>query len=106
MNCIQHPPEESIRLDSVLSALGDPVRLKIVETLNRGMDQPCCSVVEGLDLPKSTQSYHFRILREAGVIRTHKSGIYYLNSLRREELDRLFPGLLDAVLTAHAARQG
>jgi DNA-binding transcriptional ArsR family regulator len=106
MNCIQHPSEEAIRLDSVLSALGDPVRLRIVEALNRGAEQPCCTVVEGLDLAKSTQSYHFRILREAGVIRTHKSGIYYLNSLRREELDRLFPGLLDAVLAAYAARQG
>lgn len=106
MTCIDHPPEAAIRLESVLYALGDPVRLRIVEALSRGAEKPCCSAVEGLDLAKSTQSYHFRILREAGVIRTHKSGIYYLNSLRREELDRLFPGLLDAVLAAQAARRG
>lgn len=100
MKCFHHPPEEDIRLDRVLYALGDPVRLNIVRSLNRGEELACSLAACGMDLAKSTQSYHFRILREAGVIRTRKSGIYYLNSLRRAELDKRFPGLMEAVLSA------
>jgi hypothetical protein len=45
-------------------------------------------------------SHHFRVLRDAGVVRTRSDGAAHMNVLRREELDRLFPGLLDAVLAA------
>jgi DNA-binding transcriptional ArsR family regulator len=102
MMCFNHPPASEIRLERVLYALGDPIRLKIVESLEKGVELACSAASCGLDLAKSTQSYHFRILREAGVIRTRKSGIYYMNSVRREELDARFPGLLDAVLAAAA----
>jgi hypothetical protein len=43
-------------------------------------------------------SHHFRVLRDAGVVRTRTDGAAHMNELRREELDRLFPGLLEAVL--------
>lgn len=100
MKCFNHPKASDIRIESVLYALGDPIRLKIVLALEEGDEMACNSAACGLDLPKSTQSYHFRILREAGIIRTRKCGIYYMNTLRREELDKLFPGLLDSVLNA------
>ncbi|MBC8049581.1 MAG: helix-turn-helix transcriptional regulator [Chitinophagales bacterium] len=103
MMCFNHPNAADIRLERVLYALGDPIRLKIVESLERGAELACSKASCGLDLAKSTQSYHFRILREAGIIRTRKAGIYYMNSVRREDLDARFPGLLNAVLTAHAS---
>jgi hypothetical protein len=43
-------------------------------------------------------SHHFKILRESGVVRSHKSGTQHINSLRQQELGDRFPGLLTAVL--------
>jgi hypothetical protein len=43
------------------------------------------------------------VLREAGLIRMEPHGVVCTNSLRREELDDLFPGLLDSVLSAASA---
>ena len=48
-------------------------------------------------MPLSTCSYHLRLLREAGVTRTRGSGTVRNVSLRREDLDSRFPGLLDAL---------
>jgi DNA-binding transcriptional ArsR family regulator len=45
-------------------------------------------------------THHFRILREAGVIEQRRDGTSKLTSLRREDLDARFPGLLDAVLSS------
>ena len=49
-------------------------------------------------MSKSTLTHHFRVLREAGVIEQRADGTARLNSLRREDLEQRFPGLLDAVL--------
>ena len=54
----------------------------------------------GLSITKSTATHHFRVLRDAGVIHQVEDGTARLNSLRREDLDARFPGLLDAVLGA------
>jgi DNA-binding transcriptional ArsR family regulator len=51
-----------------------------------------------LGVSKSTLTHHSRVLREAGVIERQVQGTAHLNSLRREDLDARFPGLLDAVL--------
>lgn len=98
---LRHPAREEIELAAVLHALSDPVRLQIVEALSSGEQRTCKSI----DLPvtKSTCTHHFRVLREAGVIRQRLEGTTRLNSLRREELDERFPGLLDAVLRAAPA---
>ncbi|MDQ1043292.1 DNA-binding transcriptional ArsR family regulator [Streptomyces sp. V4I2] len=53
---------------------------------------------------KSTTTHHFRVLREAGAIRQIYRGTAKMNGLRRDDLDDLFPGLLDALLDA-AGRQ-
>ncbi|MEO1132127.1 MAG: metalloregulator ArsR/SmtB family transcription factor [Cyanobacteria bacterium J06639_1] len=96
MKPLYHPSPDQIALAGVLYALGDPVRLGIVQLLSTGGEHPCSAF--DCDLAKSTISHHFKILRESGVIRTRKSGTQHLNSLRREELDRLFPGVLESVL--------
>jgi DNA-binding transcriptional ArsR family regulator len=91
-----------IELAAVLHALSDPMRLRIVAGLAVGLERPCGS----FDLPvvKSTCTHHFKVLREAGVIRQRLEGTTRLNSLRREDLDARFPGLLDAVLSAVGVR--
>jgi DNA-binding transcriptional ArsR family regulator len=93
-----HPDSSSLKLEAVLHALGDPVRLAIVKRLAAGPELACFEAVAGLDIAKSTQSHHFRILREAGIIQTRKEGVACLSALRRADLDRQFPGLIDAIL--------
>jgi DNA-binding transcriptional ArsR family regulator len=93
---LSHPSAEQFELPAVLHALSDPVRLSIVAALAAGGERTCKSFA--LPVTKSTCTHHFRVLREAGVIRQRLEGTTRLNSLRREELDARFPGLLDAVL--------
>ena len=98
---LAHPARDEIELAAVLHALSDPMRLRIVAGLAAEDRRTCKS----FDLPvtKSTCTHHFRVLREAGVIRQRLEGTTKLNSLRREDLDALFPGLLDSVLRAAGA---
>jgi DNA-binding transcriptional ArsR family regulator len=95
---IAHPTVDEIELAAVLHALSDPVRLRIVAALADGEELRC----GGIDVPvtKSTCTHHFRVLREAGVLRQRQEGTARLNALRREELDSRFPGLLDTILDA------
>ena len=97
-----HPSCSEIELPSVLHALSDPARLEIVRRLADG-DEPSCGTFE-LGLSKATLSHHFRVLREAGVVRTRPEGRKRLLSLRIDDLERQFPGLLDAVLSAKRRR--
>jgi DNA-binding transcriptional ArsR family regulator len=93
---LAHPGLDQIELAAVLHALSDPMRLRIVECLASG-DARTCKSFE-LPVTKSTCTHHFRVLREAGVIRQRLEGTTRLNTLRRDELDQRFPGLIDAVL--------
>lgn len=96
MRFLYHPDRKNISLPGVLYALGDPVRLEIVRLLATKGEQ-CCAEFD-FAIAKSTMSNHFKILRESGVVLTHKEGTQHINQLRREDLEALFPGLLDAVL--------
>jgi DNA-binding transcriptional ArsR family regulator len=90
------PAEDAIELTAVLQALADPLRLEIVRELAT-VDERACGLFAESVAP-STRSHHFKTLREAGVTRTRLVGTRRMVSLRRAELDRRFPGLLDAVL--------
>ncbi|AFZ21025.1 ArsR/SmtB family transcription factor [Allocoleopsis franciscana] len=98
MRLLYHPDPKDISLAGVLYALGDPVRLEIVRRLATKGEQPCAAF--DLAIARSTMSHHFKVLRESGVLYCRKEGTQHLNSLRREDLDALFPGLLEAVLQA------
>jgi DNA-binding transcriptional ArsR family regulator len=96
---IPHPTRAELELSAVLHALSEPVRLTMVASLaacEEG-DEPNC---RSFDVPvtKSTCTHHFKILREAGIIRQRPDGTARLNTLRRDDLDARFPGLLDAIL--------
>ena len=92
-----HQPDTSeLDLTTVLQALGDPVRLKIVRALDAGGEAVCGSMELGIS--KSTRSHHFKTLREAGVIHQRDEGTRRLNRLRRDDLDARFPGLLDLAI--------
>src|SRR5512132_4278817 len=94
---ITHPEVDETELAAVLHALSDPVRLRIVAALAEPEAEQTCG---GFELPvtKSTCTHHFKVLREAGVIRQRQDGTARLNSLRRDDLEARFPGLLDTVL--------
>jgi DNA-binding transcriptional ArsR family regulator len=94
------PLRSELELAAVLHALSDPMRLRIVVALAATREQPSCGAFD-LPVTKSTCTHHFKVLREAGVISQRQQGTARLNSLRREDLDARFPGLLDSVL--HAA---
>lgn len=100
MRPFKHPDAEDLALDRVLYALSDPVRLDIVRRLARDGEASCSALDCGR--PKSSMSHHFRVLRDAGLVRTRNDGTTHMNSLRREEIDRIFPGLLGAILAAPA----
>ena len=86
----------------MLFALSDPARLDIVRQLAAPGEQPTCQSV-ALDMPKSTRSHHLKVLRECGVVRSVPRGRERLLSLRREDLESRFPGLLAAVLSEEPA---
>jgi DNA-binding transcriptional ArsR family regulator len=97
---LPHPTVEQLDLATILGVLGDPTRLGIVAYLARHEGTPlACG--QFLDLGSKTNlSYHLAKLREAGVTRTEASGTSRLISLRRDDLDRRFPGLLDSILAS------
>ncbi|MEU8136808.1 ArsR/SmtB family transcription factor [Streptodolium elevatio] len=97
-----HPAPEQFQVENVLTALGNPTRLEVVRKLAHDCEygHPCGTLITGV--AKSTLTHHWRVLREAGVIRQEPAGRELLIKLRRQEMDSRFPGLLDAVLLAAA----
>jgi DNA-binding transcriptional ArsR family regulator len=96
---IPHPSTEAIDLATVMRTLGDPLRLEIVRMLGHGEERVCSEVQDALGLPASTSSYHLRLLREAGVTRTRAHGTQRFISLRAEDLEARFPGLVDVLIS-------
>ena len=92
-----HPRLADVPLAAALHALADPCRLAIVRRLAED-GELSCSAAAHIEVPKSTLSNHFRILRGAGLIRTRPAGRDHLSSLRRDEFEDRFPGLLQTVL--------
>jgi DNA-binding transcriptional ArsR family regulator len=94
---LKMPDRDEIELVEVLEAVADPVRLEILGAI-AGEERACGSFP--LPVNDSTRSHHLKVLREAGITKTRVVGTQRLVSLRRDDLDARFPGLLDAVLAA------
>lgn len=91
-----HPDPGTVPLQQVLEALVDPVRRGIVATLITSEVDVKCG---GFDMAvsKSTATHHFKVLREAGLIRQYYVGTSRMNTLRGDEVEAAFPGLLGIV---------
>ncbi|MFE7560142.1 ArsR/SmtB family transcription factor [Kitasatospora sp. NPDC057500] len=98
-----HPDTAEIELGRVLAALADPLRRRVVRELATGPEDGArtCSSFE-LPVSKATVTYHFRTLREAGLIRQVDRGNSRMATLRRADIEQRFPGLL-TILTAEEA---
>ena len=96
MRPYKHPSSDQLTLERIFHALSDPIRLEIVQHLAR-VEMATCGELDG-GRPKSSMSHHFRILRDAGLVHTQAEGTNHQNSLRLNELNARFPGLMDAIL--------
>jgi DNA-binding transcriptional ArsR family regulator len=94
---VVHPPASALDLSTIMRTLGDPVRLEIVRLLADGRPRVCGELSTALEIPSSTGSYHLRLLREAGLTRTRPDGTLRHITLRRDDLDERFPGLVDVL---------
>lgn len=91
-----HPARGEIELGEVLSALADPLRRTVIRELAQAdadVERTCTSF--GLWASKSTRTHHFRVLREAGLVRQVDRGNMRGVTLRRADLTARFPGLLE-----------
>jgi len=98
-----HPRLEDVPLDLALHALADPNRLGMVARLAETERLSCTDAAPCETIPKSTLSNHLKLLRAAGLIETTQAGREMINTLRRDDFDQRFPGLLDAVLANRPA---
>jgi DNA-binding transcriptional ArsR family regulator len=104
MRPLFHPSIQDVTVEGVLHALSDPVRVAIfIEIVAQGCPQTCSNflTVSEKPIPKSTLSQHFKILREAGLIRSERHGVEMRNISRCAELDQRFPGLIATIVKAH-----
>ncbi|GGE11451.1 transcriptional regulator [Aureimonas endophytica] len=106
MRPLFHPAIEDLRPDAILHALSDPDRAAIFIRVAREGCVGSCSTVAAIGdrvIPKSSLSMHFRVLREAGLIRSERQGVEMRNHARCAEVETRFPGLLGAIMTAYAS---
>jgi DNA-binding transcriptional ArsR family regulator len=109
MRPLPHPKVEEITVEGILHALSDPIRIEIFVQLARSECAKNCSSfvhVAKDALPKSTLSQHFRILREAGLIRSERKGVELINSTRCAELQDRFGPMIQAIIVAYMGRRG
>lgn len=102
---LHHPKPEDIRVEGILRALGDPLRLAIAADLGSNGEQTCSALAAKLGVPMSTLSGHLRVLRENGVTSSRRERTTRWTSLRHEDLDALYPHLLTSILAAADAQQ-
>jgi DNA-binding transcriptional ArsR family regulator len=105
MRPLFHPSIDDVRLEAILHALSDPVRVAIFAEIAGASCAMTCSTFSSVNdrqIPKSSLSQHFKVLREAGLIRSERQGVEMRNISRCAEIDARFPGLIAAIIQAHA----
>lgn len=109
MKTLHHPAVENVTVEGLLHALSDPVRVQILKEIIRSNSPKMCSDFLNMPdrvIPKSTLSQHFRILREAGLIRSERSGVALKNTPRCQELQPRFGRMIAEILAAYAEEYG
>jgi len=78
------------RMATVSKALGDPIRMQLVDVLRKHAGKVCvCELVPLFDLSQPTVSHHLKVLREAGIVGSERRGLwayYYVNPEALEEV--------------------
>jgi len=81
---------EAERMGAVAKALGDPIRMQLVDVLRKHAGKVCvCELVPLFALSQPTVSHHLKVLREAGIVGSERNGLwayYYVNPEALEEL--------------------
>lgn len=90
----------------LLRACADPVRLQVLDLLRDGNEYSCSALAETAGIPLPTMSHHLKTLREAGLTRNRKEGTTRWTSLRQDDLDARFPGLIDQLAALAAGAVG
>ena len=84
--------EQAVRIAEVAKALGDPVRVALVDVLRKHAGRVCvCELVPLFDLSQPTVSHHLKVLRQAGIVGSEREGLwayYYVIPDALEELSR------------------
>jgi DNA-binding transcriptional ArsR family regulator len=109
MRPLLHPSLDALRPEAILHALADPERAAIFAEIAGSECVQRCSVLADTGarvIPKSSLSQHFKILREAGLIRSERQGVEMRNYSRCGEIDQRFPGLLQSIMTAYGLGPG
>lgn len=104
MRPLFHPPVSDVTVSGILHALADPVRARIYTELSTADEEMTCSafaLMGRLRLAKSSLSEHFKVLREAGLIRSRRKGVEMLNETRAPELRKKFGPLIHEIVKAH-----
>src|ERR1700754_418108 len=104
MRPLYHPHPDEMTVQGVLYALSDPVRVEIfMQLLSADCTKNCTTFanIKSTPLPKSTLSQHFKILREAGLIRSERRGVELQNCVRCEDLAEKFGPMVKAILEAY-----
>lgn len=104
MRPLFHPAIHDVPVEAILHALSAPVRVAIfADIVAQDCTQKCSSFIHlnATPIPKSTLSQHFKILREAGLIRGERRGVEMHNISRCAEIDQLYPGLIATIVQAH-----
>ena len=105
MRPLFHPSIDDVPVEAILHALSDPERVAIFARIAGNGCAPTCSAFANIGdrvIPKSSLSHHFKLLREAGLIRSERQGVEVRNTSRCTEVDARFPGLISAILAAYA----
>lgn len=109
MRPIYHPSLEDITVEGLLYALSDPVRVQIYANIAASDCPKTCSnflIMDNRKLPKSTLSQHFKVLREAGLIRSERKGVEMHNTTRCEEIQERFGKMIAAIVDGYRVQHG
>src|SRR5258708_34942880 len=104
MRPLFHPSMQDVTVEGILHALSDPVRVSIFSDIANATGSQTCSnflTVSEKEIPKSTLSQHLKALREAGLIRGERVGVQMRLASRCGEIEKRFPGLIQAIVRAH-----
>ena len=104
MRPLFHPSPDDISVEGILHALADPIRVRIFTQIAAAdCPQTCSAFLEFEDraVPKSTLSQHFKVLRDAGLIRSERRGVELHNVSRCAELAARFGALVPTIVAAH-----